>query len=322
MYVYQKHLAGEVTLRERELGRRGPCKARVKLDRNNAFLQEVNDNTPTHPPTHTHPHTHTQIKVEVVKVKASIKRQAETSLDTLQQIITGELEGISEAAAVSLPLMNSIRRNIRLQRHRNESPNPSNRADISVLPQMYMLTSTVGQFLRYDSAIRDDERILMFATDQGLEPLSNLEHWFCDSTFKVCPEILYQVYSIHTLDHGRVLPCLFALLTNKNQQTYKISFREISNLAPGILQDIVFDFERPAMNTMQLLLPNVEIKDFLSFIQERYNVDPKFSLHLQMLAALAFVLALPLFPRITSFSILNSSVIAFRKFMQTTAWKY
>ena len=185
-----------------------------------------------------------------------------------------------------------------------------------------MLTSTVGQFLRYDSAIRDDERILMFATDQGLEPLSNLEHWFCDSTFKVCPEILYQVYSIHTLDHGRVPPYLFALLTNKNQQTYKISFREISNLAPGILQDIVFDFERPAMNTMQLLLPNVEIKDFLSFIQERYNVDPKFSLHLQMLAALAFVLALPLFPRITSFSILNSSVIAFRKFMQTTAWKY
>ena len=62
MYVYQKHLAGEVTLRERELGRRGPCKARVKLDRNNAFLQEVNDNTPTHPPTHTHTHTHTHTR--------------------------------------------------------------------------------------------------------------------------------------------------------------------------------------------------------------------------------------------------------------------
>ena len=48
MYVYQKHLAGEVTSRERELRRRGPSKARVKLDRNNAFLQEVNDNTHTH----------------------------------------------------------------------------------------------------------------------------------------------------------------------------------------------------------------------------------------------------------------------------------
>ena len=239
LYMYQKDLAGEVTSWECELRRRGQCKARVKLDRNNAFLQEVNDHT--HPPT--------QTKVEVVKVKASIKRRAETSLDTPQQIITGELEGISEAAAVSLPLMNSIRRNIRQQRHRNELPNPPNRAEIPVLPQMYQLTSTGGQFLRYDSGIGDDGRILIFPSNQGLELLSNSEHWFCDGTFKVCPEIFYQVYTIHALVNGRALPCLFALWPNKNQQTYQIFFREISHLVPGIPQDILFDFERAAMNT-------------------------------------------------------------------------
>ena len=54
----------------------------------------------------------TQTKVEVVKVKASIKRRAETSLDTPQQIMNGELEGILEDVAASLPLMNSRRRNI------------------------------------------------------------------------------------------------------------------------------------------------------------------------------------------------------------------
>ena len=51
------------------------------------------------------------------------------------------------------------------------------------------------------------------------------------------------------------------------------------------------------MNTMQLLLPNVEIKGcffHLSFniwkhIQRRYNKDPEFALHLRMLATLAFV---------------------------------
>ena len=84
MYVYQKqvkYLAGEVTLWECKLRRRGQCKARINLGRNNAFLHEVNDHT--HPPM--------QTKVEVVKVKASIKRRAETSLDKLQQIVTGEL---------------------------------------------------------------------------------------------------------------------------------------------------------------------------------------------------------------------------------------
>ena len=167
---------------------------------------------------------------------------------------------------------------------------------------MYQLTSTGGQFLRYDSGIGDDGRILIFASDQGLELLSNSEHWFCDGTFKVCPEIFYQVYTIHALVNGRVLPCLFALLPNKNQQTYQIFFREISNLVPGIPQDILFDFERAAMNTMQLLLPNVEIKGCFfhlssniwkhiqsAGLQERYNEDPEFALHLRMLAALAFV---------------------------------
>ena len=138
MYVYQKDLAGEVTSCECELRRRGKRKARVKLDRNNVFFQEVNDYT--QPPT--------QTKVEVLKVKASIKRRVETSVDTPQQIVTGKLEGISEAAAVNLPLMNSIRRNIRQQPHRNELPNPPNRAAIPALPQMYQLTSSGGQFLR------------------------------------------------------------------------------------------------------------------------------------------------------------------------------
>ena len=125
---------------------------------------------------------------------------------------------------------------------------------------MYPLTSAGSQFLPYDSGIGDDGRILIFASDQGLELLSNSDHWFYDGTFKVCPEIFYQIYTIHALVNGRVLPYLFALLPNKNQHAYQIFIREMSNLVPGIPQDILFDFERAAMNTMQLLLPNVEIK--------------------------------------------------------------
>lgn len=118
MHVYQEDLADGVTSWECELRRRDQCQARVKLDRNDEFLQEVNDHT--HPPTQTN-------------VAASIKR-AQTSLDTLQQIITGKLEGISEATTVSLPLTNSIRRNTCKQCHRNELPNLLNKAEIPVLP--------------------------------------------------------------------------------------------------------------------------------------------------------------------------------------------
>ena len=164
MYVYQKDLTGEAATWECKLRKRGKCKARVTLDRNNAFLQEVND--------HTHPLK--QTKVEVEKVRASTKRRTEISLDTPQQIITGELEAILEAAAISLPLMNSIRRNI---------PNNVIEANSQILIE---LRSTL-QVASFSSMIVElDGRILIFAFDQGLELLSNLDNWFCDSTFKVC----------------------------------------------------------------------------------------------------------------------------------------
>ena len=152
--------------------------------------------------------------------------------------------------------MNSVRGNIRQRRHRNELPNPPNRAEISVLPQLYQMTSIGAQFPRYDSEIKDNGQILKFTSDQSLELLSDSEHWLCNCTSKVRPEIFYHVYLIYALVNGRVLPCLFAILPNKNQQAYQIFFREVSNLVTGIPQDILFDFEQAAMNTMQLLLPN------------------------------------------------------------------
>ena len=103
------------------------------------------------------------------------------------------MEEISEAAAVSLPLMNSVRGNIRQQRHRNELPNPPNRAEIFVLPQLYQITSIGAQFPRYNSEIKDDGQILKFVSDQSLELLSDSEHWLCNGTSKVCPEIFYHV---------------------------------------------------------------------------------------------------------------------------------
>ena len=117
----------------------------------------------------------------------------------------------------------------------------------------------------------------------------------------VCTENFYQVYTIHANVNGVVLPCWFALFQSKNQQTYQIFFREFTNLLCDTPQDILFDFAIAAMNTMQLLLPNMETKDcsfhlssniqkhmqFLG-LQDRNKEEPEFALHFHMLAALAF----------------------------------
>ena len=95
IHVYQKNLAEEVTTWECKLRIRDQIEARVKLDRSKwSKWSYTPPHTHKHTHTHTHKHTHThtpiQTKTEVVNVKAGIKRRAQTSLDTAQQIIRGD----------------------------------------------------------------------------------------------------------------------------------------------------------------------------------------------------------------------------------------
>ena len=66
---------GNVTLH-----RKGQCKATVKLTVTNDFVEQLNEHS--HPPS--------QTKVEVIKIKTGIKRRAQTTHDTCQQILGAE----------------------------------------------------------------------------------------------------------------------------------------------------------------------------------------------------------------------------------------
>ena len=159
---------------------------------------------------HTHPPSQDQIKV--AKIKASIKRRSEATHDTPQQILEAALQNISETAAVNLPQINNLKRTIHSQRKDNDlPPTPLRREDIPVLPERYQVTKAGEQFLIFDSGVGDNERILIFATQQGIRFLSNNSHWFMDGTFKLCPEIFYQIYTIRTLNNNQVFPCVFVI---------------------------------------------------------------------------------------------------------------
>jgi hypothetical protein len=169
IYTFQKFLANEIQSWECTHRRKGQCKARVKVNANNEFLEQVNEHT--HPPSNT--------KVEVAKVKSAMKRRAETTNDTCQQILGVELQRISQSAAVQLPQILHIKRCIRSQRQvRNILANPQRREDIPILPQQYQLTNNGDQFLLFDSGVEVADRIFIFATQQGLDLLANNEHWF------------------------------------------------------------------------------------------------------------------------------------------------
>ena len=114
-------------------------------------------------------------------------------------------------------------------RDRNIPPNPQRRGNIPVLPQRYQVTNTGDQFLLFDSGVDDPERIFVIATQQCMRLLATSEHWFMDGTFKLCPEIFYQIYTIHALINNQIFPCVFGLLPSKTENIYNRFFTEICN---------------------------------------------------------------------------------------------
>ena len=297
IYVFQKNLANDIRSFECELRRKGSCKARIKVDLGDRVVGEVNE--------HTHPASGT--KVEVCKLKSNKKESAENTGLPPQNILGNELVHASATAVANLPRLENMRRTIRHQRQDHDQPiNPLSREAIpDNISLLYQQTENRQRFLLFDSGSVDGQnRILIFASDNGLQLLRDSEDWFCDGTFKVCPEIFFQFYTVHARSNGRVIPCVFGLLPNKTRDTYARFFTELTNHVhqPDDPSTILFDFELAAINAATDSFPTAEItccffhlctnmrkKIQAVGLQDRYLNEPELSLHLRMVLALAFV---------------------------------
>ena len=115
IYIYfKKSLPNGITSWECELRRKGECRASIKLDELDNFVEQVNDHT--HPPS--------VAKCQTTKVKENIKRRARDRLDNPREIVSAEVQNVSEAVTVNLPSMDHLSRNIRSQRqNRHRHPN-------------------------------------------------------------------------------------------------------------------------------------------------------------------------------------------------------
>ena len=184
-------------------------------------------------------------------------------------------------------------------------PTPAHREAIPDPPQAYRTTTNGDPFLVYDSGLGDEERIFIFASQDALQFLADSEHWYADGTFRVCLETFFQLYTIHGQRDGRIFPCIFSLLPNKNENTYNRLFEQlfqlVNNLGNGP-NDVLVDFERSAINAFQNR--NIEVQGCFYHLSaniwkhtqhlglsQRYNQEEEFALHIRMLPALAFLLA-------------------------------
>ena len=66
-----------------------------------------------------------------------------------------------------------------------------------------------------------DVRIIIFSTEENLRILIDAEAIFVDGTFHTCPDLFYQIFTIHAVKFGKHFPLVYCLLPNKARETYE-----------------------------------------------------------------------------------------------------
>ena len=86
-------------------------------------------------------------------------------------------------------------------------------------------------------------------------------NWMADGTFKVAPQLFFQLYAIHVIRDNHVFPCLYALLAGKNRRTYENMWRLIKMYAPNLNPRFcILDFDLTAKAAIISAFPRIEVR--------------------------------------------------------------
>ena len=145
-------------------------------------------------------------RCEAIKVSAKMKSQASVSSEPPRKIYAENVVGLSSDAAVILPQYQASQRAMQRARKRVHAPYPVPTIFQELdIPQELQSTSNSEPFILYDSGRDDVDRIILLGTNDNVRFLQDNIHWFADGTFKVTPNLFYQMYTIHAIKCNTVL---------------------------------------------------------------------------------------------------------------------
>ncbi|CAF4789933.1 unnamed protein product [Rotaria sp. Silwood1] len=238
-----------------------------------------------------------------------MKELAQISNDQPAQIISNIIATTSREIQPCLPRKDALRQQIkRAKRVCDEEVEPKTLGDFT-LPDAYSITLSGMHFAK--DITDGTERILLFTTSENLKWLQEAKFWIMDGTFKTVPTLFRQLYSIHAPAGGnvnfRIVPLVYALMSNKSEELYQRLFQELNELADEneleLKPDFVLtDFEKGSINAVKLEYPSAQSKgchfhlgqSVYRQVQDaglttKYGTDQNFSLLIRHIPALAFL---------------------------------
>ena len=165
---------------------------------------------------------------------------------------------VSDDMRCLVPEYDSLRTVLQRQRSSALPKLPKCKEDI-VLEGEWCMTSDGEHFVLPS----DNNDMIIFTTQANLAFLSQCKTLYVDGTFKTCPTLYAQLYSIQGLYAGYVIPLVYVLLPDKTSTTYYVMIGRIRDavakqkliLNPEV---IISDFESGLLEAVRLQFPNAQ----------------------------------------------------------------
>jgi len=175
---------------------------------------------------------------------------------TYKSVIAETAVGTEEATKAMIPGYRSVRSILQRERSVSLPKLPKTKDDV-VLEGEWAQTLDGEPFVL--PHVNND--MVIFTTDKSLEVLTKCSTVYVDGTFKSCPKLYTQLYTIHGLFNGYVIPLVYALLSDKTRHTYYNMFGSIRDglarlghcFSPAF---IMSDFESGLIEAARLQFPN------------------------------------------------------------------
>lgn len=235
-------------------------------------------------------HSHTAgVSADVRRARNAVKRRAEDHVhEAPSAVLRHALAGVNdEEVIMQLPSKNTMKRQVRHYRYMSRCLHgfsilsvslsqvkrtqgarrpavPRSLEDIEITGD-YLLTLGGERFLLKDTGADDPDRMLIFATRQNLQYLSQSPTLYCDGTFKTAPGQFLQLFTIHGRFRDHVFPFVYALTKRKTTDTYTRLYDAVKQgtqdrnivLAPAT---VMMDFEYADIMAARAIFPGAQIR--------------------------------------------------------------
>lgn len=146
----------------------------------------------------TTPHNHTPnvAEYEVLVRKKNLKQIASSDNRVAnRRTIRASNSQLSTEALALVPSYEATRKQMARVRIKKEFHSRFDSRKEIIIPREYMTTFSKERFFWDDS--QDEDRILIFTTQNNLNILDKYHDWLADGTFDIAPRLYKQIFSIH-----------------------------------------------------------------------------------------------------------------------------